>query len=144
MAPSALGLAIKLSSILRFWGTPGSVKISSMRRWFSIFLLVFLPLQFSWTMAASYCLHETDQTAQHFGHHEHKHQANDVAKDAKGSLVNADNDCAVCHAGCLAAMTSTTTVVPIAEIVTEHLQHLHYQVSLYGDQPERPNWFFPA
>ena len=85
-------------------------------------------------MAASYCLHETDQTAQHFGHHEHKHQANDVAKDAKGSLVNADNDCAVCHAGCLAAMTSTT----------EHLQHLHYQVSLYGDQPERPNWFFPA
>lgn len=141
---SALGHTIKFPSILRFRGSPTSAKIDFMRRWLSIFLLVFLPLQFTWTMAAAYCSHETDPAAQHLGHHEHKHQNDDGAKDAKGSLASVDSDCAVCHAGCLAAMTSTTKVVPIAEIVAEHLQPLHYQVSLFGDQPERPNWFIPA
>ncbi|MBU0601652.1 MAG: hypothetical protein KKD25_04520 [Gammaproteobacteria bacterium] len=50
-----------------------------MRRWLSILLLVFLPFQFTWAAAAGYCQHETGAAAQHFGHHDHKHQA--VAKE---------------------------------------------------------------
>jgi hypothetical protein len=47
-----------------------------MRRWLSIFLLIVLPLQISWAVAATYCQHETGST-KHFGHHDHKHQAED-------------------------------------------------------------------
>ena len=38
-----------------------------MRRWFAIALLVLLPFQFTWAAVASYCGHESDAQAQHFG-----------------------------------------------------------------------------
>lgn len=50
-----------------------------MRRWFSILLLVLLPIQFSWAAAAAYCEHESGARADHFGHHEHDHQGSGVA-----------------------------------------------------------------
>ena len=34
-----------------------------------MFLLIVLPLQISWAVAATYCQHETGST-QHFGHHD--------------------------------------------------------------------------
>jgi hypothetical protein len=43
------------------------------RRIFVIFLLALLPLQFSWAAVASYCAHETQANAAHFGHHDHAH-----------------------------------------------------------------------
>jgi hypothetical protein len=82
-----------------------------MRRWLSIFLLIVLPLQISWAVAATYCQHETGST-KHFGHHDHKHQAEDGEKLAKGSVSDVDNDCAVCHAGCVAALTSFSSCCP--------------------------------
>jgi hypothetical protein len=42
-----------------------------MRRWIAIFLIVLLPLQFSWAVAADYCLDEQGSGAAHFGHHAH-------------------------------------------------------------------------
>nr|ART41037.1 L611 [uncultured bacterium] len=61
-----------------------------MRRWLSILLLVFLPFQFSWAAVAGYCQHETGAAAQHFGHHDHQHQAaaeQEGAPDAKPWMV---------------------------------------------------------
>ena len=49
-----------------------------------MFLLIVLPLQISWAVAATYCQHETGST-QHFGHHDHKHHAEDNQKLAKAS-----------------------------------------------------------
>ncbi|NCV41106.1 MAG: hypothetical protein EBW11_11190 [Betaproteobacteria bacterium] len=40
-----------------------------MRKFLAIFLLVLLPLQFSWAAVAGYCQHEAGVTANHPGHH---------------------------------------------------------------------------
>ena len=114
-----------------------------MRRWLSIFLLIVLPLQISWAEAATYCQHETG-SATHFGHHDHKHQTDDSEKLAKGSISDVDNDCGVCHAGCIAALTAFSGSLPEFEGVADLFQTVPLVTSLPGDQPERPNWSISA
>ncbi|WP_431257108.1 hypothetical protein ACQ86G_20830 [Roseateles chitinivorans] len=46
-----------------------------MRRWLTVFLLILLPLQLSWAVAATYCAHEADPAVNHIGHHQHRHEA---------------------------------------------------------------------
>lgn len=72
-----------------------------MRRLLNILLLLILPLQFCYAVAATYCQHEGGQNVGHFGHHVHSHKDGDQAGGAtkskpKVKLV-ADNDCASCH-----------------------------------------------
>lgn len=85
-----------------------------MRRWFLLFFMLFLPLQFSWAVAATYCGHESSGTAAgHFGHHEHQHPgAGDISKDGSGKLAKVvDSDCEVCHLGaCEPVLTSLPSV----------------------------------
>jgi hypothetical protein len=65
-----------------------------MRRWVFAFLLFVVPFQLVWGAAAPYCAHETGvSTKKHFGHHEHKHQAD------------------TCHLGCSAFMPAATSAV---------------------------------
>lgn len=45
-----------------------------MRRWLTVFLLILLPLQLSWAVAATYCAHEADPAVNHIGHHQHRHE----------------------------------------------------------------------
>lgn len=59
-----------------------------MHRFVIICLLMILPLQWSWAVAASVCAHEADGTAQHLGHHQHEHA------QAGASLKNVDADTA--------------------------------------------------
>jgi hypothetical protein len=117
-----------------------------MRRFLAIVLLVFLPFQFSWAAVAGYCQHETEGAVQHFGHHEHKHQADgatdahEAASDTKlsGSI---DNDCGACHAGCCAAAVSSNdsmSPLPAASLMILWLKNR--LTSPPGSQPERPNW----
>ncbi len=119
-----------------------TARIHRMRRWLAIFLLVFLPFQFSWAAVAGYCQHEADAASQHFGHHEHKHQADadhDGVPDSKltGGI---DNDCGTCHAGCVVAIFGAfdlplTTGVSLA---------IPWSPGTLGFppfvQPDRPNW----
>jgi hypothetical protein len=114
-----------------------------MRRWLSIFLLIVLPLQISWAVAATYCQHETGST-QHIGHHDHKHQAKDGEMLAKGSVSDVDNDCAVCHAGCVAALTAFGIYLPELGAAVDDLGTIRLWVSHIDEQPERPNWPFSA
>lgn len=115
-----------------------------MRRLIAIFLLVLLSIQSTWTLAAAYCQHETGVAAQHFGHHEHKHQAGDNAKDTKGPLSSIDSDCAACHASCIAGLISFAATQPIVGGVADHIWSPQFLTSPPGDQPERPNWFASA
>jgi hypothetical protein len=76
--------------------------LRAVRRWLTIFLLLLLPLQFSWAAAASYCGHETSASAaQHFGHHAHAHQQGDAPADDAASNDDgapaADRDCDYCN-----------------------------------------------
>ncbi|MBK7648324.1 MAG: hypothetical protein IPJ12_14525 [Betaproteobacteria bacterium] len=115
-----------------------------MRRWLAVFLLVLLSLQITWSVAATYCQHETGATAHHFGHHEHKHQADDSAKAAKGQLSGIDSDCAVCHASCIAVLTSVANAQQVAGGVADHAWSPHFLTSPPSDLPERPNWSISA
>ncbi|MFA7291116.1 MAG: cation efflux protein, CzcI family [Rhodocyclaceae bacterium] len=113
-----------------------------MRRFLAIALLVFLPFQFSWAAVAGYCQHETEGSARHFGHHEHKHQADthEAAPDTKlaGGI---DNDCGACHAGCCAAAVTRNDSMPPLAAASPLIPWLKNQLaSPPGSQPERPNW----
>ena len=119
-----------------------------MRRCFAIFLLAFLPLQFSWAAVASYCGHESGAQAQHLGHHDHQHA--DQTGHADSSTVNdlangaapaaSDLDCGHCHTSCCA--------VP-AFAASQHAQTIASQPvtpvegsarTLAQTPPERPQW----
>lgn len=111
-----------------------------MRRWLSIFLLIVLPLQMSWAVAASYCQHETG-TPQHLGHHEHEHPADDDGeRSADAMSADVENDCPLCHAASVAALTSFGSALPEVRAVTDYCRTSGLLASLPGDQPERPNW----
>lgn len=71
----------------------------AMRRWLLIAVLFLLPYQMVWAAAAPYCAHETTDSVQHFGHHQHKHQGSDLAQPADDDFVSrADHvDCEACH-----------------------------------------------
>lgn len=110
-----------------------------MTRRFVLFLALLLPLQFAWAGAVAYCQHETTPAlTQHFGHHEHLHQA-DVEK-APGQS-GADSDCGTCHAagspaifesaGIDASVPATATVVPHA---------LRRMPTALARAPDRPQW----
>jgi hypothetical protein len=72
-----------------------------MRRHLIVFMMLLLPLQWSWAAAASVCAHEVG-TASHFGHHAHDHEGAQPADhpddDTSGSQVpDFHADCGVCH-----------------------------------------------
>lgn len=112
-----------------------------MRRFLILFLLFALPLQVSWAAVATYCKHESGAAAQHFGHHEHEHQANQPEPANDPSTLTVDNDCVACHlasAGILpVALSSMPSEPPRAERLGRHIALISY---LLPDRPERPKW----
>ena len=71
-----------------------------MRRLLVIAMMLLLPFQSTWAVAASVCAHETGKVS-HFGHHEHQHQTADAAApgdhDAGAQPGSYHADCGVCH-----------------------------------------------
>ena len=120
-----------------------------MRRWLSILLLVLLPFQFSWAAAASYCQHETGRLASHFGHHEHQHEPqHERAKlktssadqgDAISKLGVLDNDCAVCHLGCVSPVATPQVVDFVRAIQVHDLSPVFGFESHISGVPQRPD-----
>ena len=113
-----------------------------MKRLVIIFLLLLLPIQASWAVGASYCKHEAGAAAQHFGHHEHQHAADD--EGAKSSSFNTagaiDADCGTCHAGCIAAVVDSVSLLAISLSSDMHSSR-HVRISSHTlSLPERPNW----
>jgi len=123
------------------------------RRFLAILLLAMLPLQFSWAAVATYCGHETQAGAEHFGHHEHEHH-HGVGGDAEAAAdleatadVQGDNapsamdlDCGHCHGYCSVMLTPTSgvpgklsTAFPSAAIDEAGGAHA-------PTRPERPQW----
>lgn len=72
-----------------------------MRRFILVFMMLLLPLQWSWAAAASVCAHEA--AGAHFGHHAHKHAgdaastAADEGSQSEGGLAGNHPDCHACH-----------------------------------------------
>ncbi|OGB24879.1 MAG: hypothetical protein A3I66_13780 [Burkholderiales bacterium RIFCSPLOWO2_02_FULL_57_36] len=116
-----------------------------MRRFLIILLLFALPLQVSWAAVATYCKHESGVAAQHFGHHEHAHQAKQAEPVKDPSTLTVDNDCVACHlasAGLLPTAFLSTLSEPLqAEQLGRHIPLISY---LLPDRPERPKWMRAA
>ncbi len=113
-----------------------------MKKFLAIFLLVLLPLQYSWAALSSYCEHETSVTAKHPGHHTHDHASVDHQESSKKSSKSAgmDHDCATCHLGCTAALVSNLGKITVE---ASYDNPLHLQVipsPLSRERPERPQW----
>lgn len=116
-----------------------------MQRIVLVFLLLLLPVQWTWAAAASICRHESNIHANHFGHHEHRHDhqastpvsvdAVDAADDtqAQGDF-GAHADCATCH-GAVPALVMQAAVVLSAQL-TPSASTL-YQRSVTTGVPER-------
>ncbi len=113
-----------------------------MRRWSIIFLLTLLPLQLSWAAVSTYCQHETGAAAQHFGHHEHQHHADETAQDGNGTktLGTVDADCPVCHAGCATALHESPAMPLLYSASDVHTGPRFLLSSPHPTLPERPNW----
>lgn len=117
--------------------------VRMMRRWVSIFLLMILPLQFSYAAAAAYCQHETETGAGHFGHHVHQHHDLGASKEpAKGkSSLQLDQDCGVCHSGGLQSVPQqfelTLAQLPASPVSPSRIKVFS---SIDISQIERPNW----
>jgi hypothetical protein len=114
-----------------------------MRRWLSILLLVFMPFQFSWAAVATYCEHESDMRAQHFGHHEHKHQqpageSSEASKAKTGGALDVA-DCQF-HCQCMADLPA----LMIAPMVIGSHQPTDWSradaIAPVLSRPERPQW----
>jgi len=137
-----IGNGLRLLRTLVFFHQNLTATISRMRRWLSILLLVFLPLQFSWAAVGVYCQHETGAAAKHFGHHDHQHKADASHGDkadpkAAGGI---DNDCGVCHAGCAAAIFGEIQISAPSYASAAVDDYRYGQNTSPHYQPERPNW----
>lgn len=121
-----------------------------MRRWFTIFLLILLPCQFTWAAAAAYCQHEKSTSARHIGHHEHEHKAHadtpQPSKHADGKTAGSDaklvfdEDCGVCQLSAVKPFAAKPLHLPVATSPVMGGPLTPPPSSQDPDRHERPNW----
>lgn len=92
-----------------------------MRRYVLILMMLVLPLQWSWSVAASICAHEAAGAQAHVGHHEHVHAPSEPNVDSP----DADTapayhaDCGTCHGqGSLAMAAAAAMPLPDVDAPT--------------------------
>ena len=112
-----------------------------MRRFFLIFFIFALPLQFTWAASARYCAHENAVSVSHFGHHAHAHKAtaSDSCTAASQSGYD-DPDCGYCHFSCsspLAQSAASLSLAPRASYAATEPVANRYRVP---ESIDRPNW----
>ena len=114
-----------------------------LKRFFYLLAFAFV-LQMSAGVASAYCMHESGQASEHFGHHQHQHEsaAGDDDEDGSSAVkkLGADPDCAACS-------HSSSAMFSWAADMEAQLVPSHHQPALvlgwpspYLDLPERPNW----
>ena len=115
-----------------------------MRRFVLLFLMLILPLQWSWAAVASVCRHETGSAAQHLGHHDHEHGAvlddatADATTDIDGVKVWFDADCCSYHGLSLAGLISVPVAHPVCSGSVLLGYSAHSRPDHVPDQPLRP------
>lgn len=122
-----------------------------MRKKLIFMLLIAFTFQFCWTAASAFCQHETDKTAQHFGHHPHQHQVaaqdksdddhHDGAKNpSNAKKVTSHPDCATCSHG--SSLALEIQVSPLNLATHQYLDSLTQlqPATPFLAEPERPKW----
>lgn len=123
-----------------------------MRRLLAVFLLVLLPLQFTWAAAAIYCAHEREVETSHVGHHEHRHDASDSSVDSAEPAADTAStdasasdgqhaDCGVCHlSGAQKSIMRGIRVPADTAGQVAQMDVSHAYTSHPRERIERPNW----
>lgn len=112
-----------------------------MKRLLLIFLLTMLPLQISWAAVTGYCQHEEGKAAQHFGHHEHKHQATADDTQKSKSLLTIDTDCGFCQLSGVGIINMSSDAVPAGfHHVAPAFTNTDFLACIRPERPERPKW----
>ena len=124
--------------------TTSPLHFAAMRRFVLLFLMLILPLQWSWAAVASVCRHETGSAAQHLGHHVHEHAAvlndttADTTADTDGANVWFDADCCSFHGLSLAGLISVPAAHPVCNGSVLLGYSAHSRADHVPDQPLRP------
>ncbi|WP_072783451.1 DUF2946 family protein [Duganella sacchari] len=113
-----------------------------MKKILLILLLTILPIQYSWSMAAVYCQHESSKVT-HFGHHGHQHQSQ-ADDGADKSKLSKHGDCEVCHHAVQASLSGADAVLAAAPAVVYTPSGVPRYHSYIADGPPRPNWSLVA
>lgn len=113
-----------------------------MKRLLLLFLLALFPLQASWAAVAAYCQHEEGQAAEHFGHHDHKHEASNADKSEPlgKAFAGLDLDCASCLGGHIKPLMAEAVSLPTLSAPPPALPRSLPYLSIAADLPEKPNW----
>ena len=115
-----------------------------MKKLLLILLLTILPIQYSWSMAAVYCQHESETTS-HFGHHGHQHQSlSDEGGDHGKPAKKAHGDCEVCHHAVQASAPAADAPLMAAGARTYASPLPSQYLSYIAEGPPRPNWTLVA
>lgn len=111
------------------------------KHFFYMLALAFV-LQMNAGVASAYCMHETGQASEHFGHHQHKHQnaAGDEDGAAQVKKFGSDPDCASCSHGSIAMLSWSSEIAQSLLPAHQKLAQLTWQPTPYLGLPERPNW----
>lgn len=119
-------------------------RLVDMRRWLSILLLVVMPFQFSWAAVGTYCEHETGRLAQHFGHHEHEHQAVAATSGEESTTAKSTPalDVADCHFHCQCVVDMPASMVMPMRFGDSPLTDWTEAGAIAPvlSRPERPQW----
>lgn len=128
--------------------TASPLHFAAMRRFVLLFLMLILPLQWSWAAVASVCRHETGSAAQYLGHHDHEHAAvlDDTTADTiagttadiDGANVWFDADCCSFHGLSLAGLISVPVAHPVCNGSVLLGYSAHSRPDHVPDQPLRP------
>lgn len=123
--------------------------IATVRRLILITLLIFMPIQFVWGAAASYCMHEEGAAVQHFGHHAHKHQgksqtSSESSQIKKVPVGDDDPDCPTCHLGCVHPVVATLLSIQPDVMDAMRFGNSEPRPHLVQSTIERPNWTLAA
>ena len=133
-------------------GTASPLHFAAMRRFVLLFLMLILPLQWSWAAVASVCRHETGSAAQYLGHHDHEQAAvlddttadatadttADTTADIDGANVWFDADCCSFHGLSLAGLSSVPVAHPVCNGSVLLGYSAHSRPDHVPDQPLRP------
>ena len=147
-SPAASLVESPAESMANRVATASPLHCAAMRRLVLLFLILILPLQWSWAAVASVCLHETGSAAQHLGHHDHEHAAvlddttadttTNTTADTGGVKVWFDADCCSYHGLSMASLISVPAAHPVCNGSVLLGYSAHSRPDHVPDQPLRP------
>lgn len=107
-------------------------------------VLAIIALQLSWVAMSAYCAHETGSAAQHFGHHQHVENTDEVPlslkdKPASAKKFAAHTHCSSCSHAVLAIGVLDTMAHPFSARLAPDSVVVEFS-SIASTPPERPQW----